>query len=187
MDKQETLAELAEEIRRDGVATSGFLIPDGKGAIRAMLPGLPERILAAGRRERDELMCRVKYLEAVNERLTKEAMGRLAEHCLSCARSINGDAAALRQALELCMRYMCEYCRKEAAFSMPGKQCVDGCETLRVAKAALAAPARNCDLIANELNIDPERVPEALNKCENAPIRELIRWIFAKAEKGGVA
>jgi len=55
------------------------------------------------------------------------------------------------------------------------------------ARAALVGPARNCDLIANELSIDPERVPAELNKCENAPIRELIRWIFAKAEpKGGV-
>jgi hypothetical protein len=58
----------------------------------------------------------------------------------------------------------------------------ENCEELAV--AALAAPARNCDLIANELSIDPERVPGALNKCENAPIRELIRWLFAKAEGG---
>ena len=55
-----------------------------------------------------------------------------------------------------------------------------------IARHALKAPARNCDLIADELQIPPDKVPAEINKCTNAPIRELIRWIFAKAEpKGG--
>lgn len=43
----------------------------------------------------------------------------------------------LRRALKLCVRNMCEYCRADAAHSMPGKECVEGCETLQLAKEAL--------------------------------------------------
>ena len=55
-----------------------------------------------------------------------------------------GNAAAMREALKLCVQDMCRYCRAEArACDLP--QCLDGCETLKMAKAALAAP-RNCDV-----------------------------------------
>lgn len=39
----------------------------------------------------------------------------------------------LRRALKLCVRKMCEYCRASA----PGRECLDGCETLQLAKEAL--------------------------------------------------
>ena len=51
--------------------------------------------------------------------------------------------AALREALEACIEAMCRYCRMEAGRD---RVCVNGCETLKMAKAALAAPARNCDV-----------------------------------------
>lgn len=45
--------------------------------------------------------------------------------------------AAMREALELCVQDMCRYCRAEArAQGLP--QCLEGCETLKKAKAALA-------------------------------------------------
>ena len=51
-----------------------------------------------------------------------------------------GNNAAMREALELCVQDMCRYCRAEARErGLP--QCLDGCETLRIAKAALAADA----------------------------------------------
>lgn len=166
MDNQKTPDAIVAEMRRKRYPSYDYVAGD----IEAILRHWADRLEAALKLDRSNAI--------------KAAMMAKCEVC----HDVQGNKVALRQALELCMRYMCEYCRKEAAFSMPGKQCVDGCETLRVVKAALAAPARNCDLIANELSIDPERVPAELNKCENAPIRELIRWIFAKAEpKGGVA
>lgn len=43
------------------------------------------------------------------------------------------ELVLLRRALKLCVRKMCEYCRAAA----PGKECLDGCETLQLAKEAL--------------------------------------------------
>jgi len=60
----------------------------------------------------------------------------------------SGNASALRKALELCVREMCKYCRAEAAMTMPGMECLYGCEALRIARAALAAPSRNFALLA---------------------------------------
>ena len=98
-------------------------------------------------------------------------------------RPIAGDMAKMREALNAAKRFIDQI----GASALAGEvdtmvicQCAASLSA-RIERA-LAAPARNCDLIANELSIAPERVPEALNKCENAPIRELIRWIFAKAE-----
>ena len=57
-----------------------------------------------------------------------------------------GNAAKLREALKLCLRGMCGYCRMDAEARGMTTKCVNGCEALRMAKAALAAPARNCDV-----------------------------------------
>lgn len=50
---------------------------------------------------------------------------------------IAAEDAYLRGALKTCIKRMCEYCRADAAHSMPGKECVEGCETLRLVKKAL--------------------------------------------------
>ena len=101
--------------------------------------------------------------------------------CEVCG-DVQGNSAALRQALNQLRTWALMDINENAASADETnyKKILDG--IVEITNAALAAPPRNCDLIENELNIDPERVPEALNKCENAPIRELIRWIFAKAE-----
>lgn len=59
-----------------------------------------------------------------------------------------GSVAALRAALKICVHNMCEYCKEEASHhpGLAGKPCLDGCEALLLAKSALAAPARNCDV-----------------------------------------
>ena len=46
-------------------------------------------------------------------------------------------APALYEALRDCLAAMCEYCRKEAAHSMPGVPCENGCAAMLAAKAAL--------------------------------------------------
>ena len=56
-----------------------------------------------------------------------------------------GDAAKLREALEFCVKGMCGFCRMDAEARGMTTECVNGCEALRKAKAALAAPPRNCD------------------------------------------
>ena len=175
MDDNETIDDIAEKIRQDGWEISGLLIPDDGGKTRAMLPGLADRIKAARNREqigRDTLSDGRSLTVAVAEqrlhfaRVEAEYAGML-------------NMAAAREAL----KEIHAWCHNQ---DNPDCLVRENCEELAI--AALAAPARNCDLIANELSIAPERVPDALNKCENAPIRELIRWIFAKAEsKGGMS
>ena len=52
----------------------------------------------------------------------------------------HGNTAALREALKLCVKDMCEMCRFAAAVAQDNQApCLNGCETLRVAKAALDA------------------------------------------------
>lgn len=58
---------------------------------------------------------------------------------------IGGDAAKLREALKLCLRGMCGYCRMDAEARGMTTECVNGCEVMLDVKAALAAPPRNCD------------------------------------------
>ena len=53
-----------------------------------------------------------------------------------------GNAAALREALELCTTQMCERCREAADALTQSVPCLEGCETLRIAKSALSAPPR---------------------------------------------
>ena len=61
-----------------------------------------------------------------------------------------GDAAKLREALKLCLRGMCGYCRMDAEARGMTTECVNGCQAMLDAKAALAVPARNCDRFTNE-------------------------------------
>lgn len=57
-----------------------------------------------------------------------------------------GNAAALREALEGCMHEMCERCDSYMADNMQSHKPCPGCVIVDKARAALAAPARNCDV-----------------------------------------
>lgn len=57
-----------------------------------------------------------------------------------------GDVAKLREALKLCMDELCDRCRDLASARGNPLPCLNGCEPVRKAKAALAAPPRNCDV-----------------------------------------
>ena len=60
----------------------------------------------------------------------------------------------LRNALLLCMRGMCGYCRMDAEARGMSTKCVNGCEALRVAKAALDRKPRNCDVGTPEEQVE---------------------------------
>ena len=61
-----------------------------------------------------------------------------------------GDAAKLREALKLCVDEMCDRCRELAVARGNPLPCLSGCEPVRKAKAALAAPPRNCDVYSSD-------------------------------------
>jgi hypothetical protein len=59
---------------------------------------------------------------------------------------MEGNQMKMREALELCAHEMCKYCRKAAVVENLVIPCLEGCETQRIAKAALSAPPRQCDV-----------------------------------------
>ena len=102
-----------ESTRRDGEYPEGFDVIDTRK--------LADSIEEAVKRERASFDCEcadIAFLAA------EDAMKRY--------------APGLREALELCMKKMCEYCHAEAAARGGCNQCLFGCETLNKAKAALA-------------------------------------------------
>lgn len=52
-------------------------------------------------------------------------------------RKLVAAAPDLYAALRDCVTKMCEYCRKEARYSLPGRTCESGCAVMLAAKAAL--------------------------------------------------
>ena len=83
----------------------------------------------------------------------------------------------LRNALLLCMRGMCGYCRMDAEARGMSTKCMNGCEALRVAKAALDRKPRNCDRFSNA---NEALEAFAKEKCET--MIEFIRWLYAEAK-----
>jgi hypothetical protein len=80
---------------------------------------------------------------------------------------------------------MCAYCRAEAATTMPGRECLDGCEALRVARAALAAPSRNCDRFNRwETARDVFEAENWQRLGHINPYLDVIKWLFDPAEGG---
>ena len=70
----------------------------------------------------------------------------IADRLEAAHRRERGDCAKLREAVKLCLRGMCGYCRMDAEARGMTTECVNGCEVMLGAKAALAAPPRNCDV-----------------------------------------
>lgn len=63
-----------------------------------------------------------------------------------------GNSAALRNALNLCVDEMCARCRDLAKARGNPAPCLNGCEPVRKAKAALAEPVRNCDRFGGDID-----------------------------------
>lgn len=105
-----------------------------------------------------------------------------------------GDCAKLRAALKLCIDELCDRCRDLASARGNPPPCLNGCEPVRKAKAALAAPPRNCDLhTADELKVifKSELVSELpiANEHEKNLVtittNGVIDTLFATTKKGG--
>ena len=162
-DGKEELKDIESEIRARAV-----LWPD-EYLTRYDLR-LAERIGEARELEYGNLMQRIKYLEAQNERLTRNELDRLAEHCTTCARTINVNALVLRKALEEQLHYWNAHIRNYSEEAMRQRT-----------EAALAAPARNCDLFADYASAleywqTHEECAE-VNGCFDV-------WLMARAEGG---
>ena len=96
-----------------------------------------------------------------------------------------GDAAKLREALEFCVKGMCGYCRMDAEARGMTTECVNGCEALLMAKAALAAPPRNCDKVKTSWDV-LKKWHEGLDTAND--IVRMLDWLLAPAtEKEGAA
>ena len=105
---------------------------------------------------------------------------------------------ALQDALKLCVKEMCNYCRNEAIARGLELTCVDGCGAYKIAQAALSAPARNCDLYAtatealkaqdvafNEDNFKNGECRLGCPGCDDGLIDCKILWLFARAAEEG--
>lgn len=168
-DKPETLADIAAEIRR------------GERMFWSMrdCAAYADRIEAAAERERDE----DRQLAAIAE--SDEAFAR----CARCDRPERapGNAAALRDALNDACFAMFEFLKKQhGGFS-------DMANALDKGKAALAAPARNCDRFftakkaMRAFDEMCEQTPFCRNdKCEVGQFRKTVGgpgcipgWLFA--------
>ena len=88
-----------------------------------------------------------------------------------------GNAAKLREALKLCLRGMCGYCRMDAEARGMTTECVNGCAVMHDAKAALAAPARNCD----KYDAESCRIAYHLHGDGLMTMQAFADWLFAPA------
>jgi len=87
----------------------------------------------------------------------------------------------LREVLKMCVDELCARCRDLAKAQGDPMPCLNGCEPVRKAKSALAAPPRNCDVgtVEEQLerfdkfchaNINTERC------CGNCPAFRTTRY-----------
>lgn len=128
---------------------------------------------------------RVREFQDYADRLEAAHRREVATTKESLAVGNSGDCAKLREAVKLCMDEMCSRCRELAAARSNPLPCLQGCEPVRKAKAALAAPPRNCDRF--QTKFDAKRAWEKVCKAglpEQGPFED---WIFAPAteQEGG--
>lgn len=146
MNEQETIVDIIAEMRGMG----NYQRYSGDHA-----RVLADRLEAAHRREREALKRIVAAsIVAKNANAPEWILQRMADIFAMATTALAapatteksstvGNAAKMREALEACIEAMCRYCRMEAGRD---RVCVHGCETLKMANAALAAPPRNCDV-----------------------------------------
>jgi len=120
------------------------------------------------------------WADNLDEAHKREVRDAAMEHAVLPAVSITkapqGNDAKMRAALKLCMEMMCVYCTEST-----DETCMNGCETLRMAKAALAAPPRNCDRFTDAEDAfmayrDTLRDGDVVSSIGYG------EWLFAKAE-----
>ena len=97
---------------------------------------------------------------------------------------------AMREALEKCTNELCEHCKKAYELKFRAQVCCESwCDTVRIAKAALAAPPRNCDRFATWEEAMQSFRRLALHEKPLAlwlgsEIEGFARWLFASSQEG---
>lgn len=176
-DTPETIAAVLAEMRAAAKSTDLF---DGEEVGEPLIRGTKveewaDRIEAAAERERDE----DRQLAAIAE--SDEAFAR----CARCDRPerVPGNAAALREALEVIANEI-RIWRASIVGITPDER-----RLLNVALAALAAPARNCD-VSRDAKETIERCLASLNvesssASFDAGVCAAICWMLADQAEGG--
>lgn len=127
--------------------------------------------------DRDKMI--VQTVERMNEVIKEKADGPV---------TMNGLAwTAEKGALKVCMDELCRMCRDEAHERGDASPCVNECETIRIAKAALFKPARNCDMLdADGLLSAFDKYCESKPECRTIPCLKCFKcaFQFALAEYG---
>ena len=123
MNEQETIADIIAAMR-------GGPIPQHRHD-RVLLCHFADRLEAAHKREKAAIEADALAVGGIVEAARKRE---------------RGDATKLRNALNLCVDEMCARCRDLAKARGNPLPCLNGCEPVRKAKAALAEPVRNCDV-----------------------------------------
>lgn len=158
--KEETIYDIVSELRCESA------LPTSKDDFNESLRGLASRIEAAAERMRDAYCDLCKEKDAAYDRL-------LLERDKAIKARAPGNAAAMRDALEKISNMADLYPRiPRSAFA-------------NTARAAISAPARNCDRFATEDEAREAywayREPLEFN---NKPFVAITEWLFAAAEGG---
>lgn len=174
----ETIADVIAEMRRcaDYLPSRQKYVP--KLPIRAWR-NLADRIEAAHKREHADWNAETEAAKDARNRVACRMRSEFAEKCRNCERAL-GSAAAMRDALEICLKKMCGYCREAAGRCGYDVPCVDGCEPLKMAMSALSAPARNCDLYRTEE--EALKAWDGLDENDAGDWFAFTDWLFASAE-----
>lgn len=182
-EKVESSAEIISDIREraDTAERHGEHQTHNDG-VAMLLRSIADRIEAAWKREHEELDKRISDLEAYAKLWT----GRADELRLKCdefyakAKPV-GNAAAMREALREAIGETCAGCKRDCDDCMNLKS-----GWMKKAKAALSAPARNCDKMPDIDNLTMHDLAKSpckttLKYASREELLALVRWLLAPA------
>ena len=168
----ETVADIIAWLRRPREGENGYLT--------AWRDEIADRIEAAYKRENAAIEADALAVGGIVEAARKRE---------------RGNSAALRNALNLCVDEMCARCRDLAKARGNPAPCLNGCEPVRKAKAALAAPVKNCEVgTAKEQVKRWRRFCNSMTTCGECPCHKsysevvtdcFSRWAQMPYEEGG--
>lgn len=171
---EEPLAAILAEIRH----RADNYRQDGWESIGEELDDLADRIEAAAERDYEESKnCFAKLHDGPSMICTAK---NCAVRNVGLSLAAHGNAAAMREALQKI---------SETIWSQIDPTCNDDCckpwrELAKIADAALATPARNCDRFANGTEAGIAFRAERHGVDDDAFWPSLVNWLFAPAEGG---
>ena len=156
MDEQKASKDIIAEMRAKAECAKPY--DDG---VAMMLTDYADRFEAALKREKATIEADALAVGGIVEAALKRELSKNVSKNRADFGQL-GNAAKLREALEFCVKGMCGFCRMDAEARGMTTECVNGCEALRKAKAALAEPPRNCEVGTAE-----EQAERFKNFCRN--------------------